>query len=218
MSATEGSASIGPYDEGYKACSCFWGTQPSSYVRKLKERLGNLSGLKVLDAGCGEGKNSVYLASFGATVKAYDISAHALTNARTNWGTPNNISWELGDVTRAPIESELYDIVVMYGLLHCLASKASIENLILRMQKSVRPGGYHVVCCFNSRSQDLSAHPGFSPCLLDHSDYLSFYSTWTILEESDSDISETHPNNNILHTHSLTRILSKKAVADGLPS
>jgi hypothetical protein len=57
----------------------------------------------------------------------------------------------------------------------------------------------------------LSAHPGFSPCLLSHADYTTAFSGWEILADSDSDLTERHPHNNIEHTHALTRLLARKA-------
>ena len=47
----------GGYDVGYRAVTGFWGTAPSSLVvRYLATH--DVAGLKVLDAGAGEGKNA----------------------------------------------------------------------------------------------------------------------------------------------------------------
>src|SRR3989441_7248933 len=45
-------------------------------------RLGDVRGLRVLDAGCGDGWLSVILAKRGATVDGFDISPRAIQCAR----------------------------------------------------------------------------------------------------------------------------------------
>ena len=85
-----------------------------------------------------------------------------------------------------------------------MATLASLQN-------ATRTGGHFALCTFNSRRQDLTAHPGFNPYLTVHSEYLSAFSTWEIIAESDSDLTERHPHNNVEHTHSLSRIVARKA-------
>ena len=72
------------------------------------------------------------------------------------------------------------------------------------------PGGFNVVCAFNARHQDLTAHPGFAPVLLPHDEYTALYTHWQLLHSTDSDLSEVHPHNGIRHTHSMTRIIARK--------
>jgi hypothetical protein len=66
------------------------------------------------------------------------------------------------------------------------------------------------MCAFNSRSQDLRAHPGFRPTLLDHASYERAFCGWNLIESSDRDLVERHPHNDIEHSHSLTRILAQR--------
>jgi 2-polyprenyl-3-methyl-5-hydroxy-6-metoxy-1,4-benzoquinol methylase len=199
-----------PYDEGYAACPCFWGREPSSLVRELRTLVPSFGGYHVLDAGCGEGKNAVYFAEQGASVRAIDFSPLALQNARAAWGSPEKVEWELGDIRRIEFEAGAYDIVVAYGVLHCLADEMEVRASVLKLQSATKAGGFNLVCSFNSRAQDLRAHPGFSPVLLAHRDYEHLYSSWKTLLSSDSDLSEVHPHNAIEHTHSMTRLLMLK--------
>ena len=200
----------GGYDEGYESCGCFWGKEPGSYVRKLTELTGGVSDRRVLDVGCGEGKNAVYMARRGARVTAIEISQAALDNAVLNWPNESNITWLLADATEIEIPTCSYDIVVMYGVLHCLPGPDQIQRLVSRLQAGTTNGGYHVLCTFNDREHDLSAHPDFDPTLLSHDDYLSLYSDWRIEVESDEDLHEVHPHNLIPHVHSMSRIIARK--------
>lgn len=204
----------GGYDDGYGSCPCFWGTEPGTFVRLLQQRVGSFSGLRILDAGCGEGKNAAFLAGGGAVVDAIDLSRLAIGNGRQQWADLANIRWQVGDIRQIDLPLQHYDVVVSYGLLHCLPSAAELRNVLMRLQGATRESGYFVLCAFNARRQDLNgAHPGFAPCLLSDADYLSAFSGWEIITHSDSDLTEIHPHNNIEHTHALTRLLARKEQA-----
>jgi tellurite methyltransferase len=200
----------GGYDIGYKSCACFWGREPGSMVKHLVHHIGNVSRLCVLDAGCGEGKNATYLAERGALVRAIDVSELALSNAERAWRNAVNVTWEQADIRSVPLQAETYDIVVAYGLANCLPCHQDVESTLAKLQSATKVGGYHVFCSFNNRAQDLSAHPGLVPCLVQHEFFLSLYSQWSILIATDDDLEEVHPHNNIKHTHSLTRLLAQK--------
>jgi tellurite methyltransferase len=199
----------GGYDSGYVKCPCFWGRTPGSLIQLLASYVPDFHGLMVLDAGCGEGKNAAFLSERGARVWAIDISEAAITNGKSAFSNKGRINWGCGDI-RTVTPAQEYDIVIAYGLLHCLPSEGDISDLVSRLQSATRRGGYNVVCALNNRQQDLSAHLDLLPTLLAHETYLEFYSGWSVLQGTDSDLTETHPHNNIEHTHSLTRILARK--------
>jgi SAM-dependent methyltransferase len=200
----------GGYDNGYRSCPCFWGRDPGSLVLKLEEVMPSFEGTLILDAGCGEGKNAAHLGSRGATVRAVDISQPAIENALREFGSIENVSWERGDLRELPLPEDGYHVVIAYGIMHCLRNQEEVSSMISKLQKATKAGGYNIVCAFNNRHQDLTAHPDFEPTLLDHIFYVDCYSDWELVFVSDSDLTESHPNNNIVHTHSMTRILARK--------
>jgi len=169
----------------------------------------DLQSMKALDAGAGEGKNAYFLAERGASVVALELSCDAIRNARKTFGASARVSWIEGDVRTAQLANASFDLVVAYGLFHCLSVPDEVEQVVGRLQEATVAGGWNVVCAFNARSQDLSAHPGFFPCLLEHSTYVQMYEGWEC-EATDSDLTEIHPHNKIEHTHSMTRIIARK--------
>jgi 2-polyprenyl-3-methyl-5-hydroxy-6-metoxy-1,4-benzoquinol methylase len=167
--------------------------------------------MQILDAGCGEGKNAVYLAGFSAFVRAIDVSPLAIRNAKMAWGNPPNVTWEIADIRTTVLPRGAYDVIVAYGLLHCLPSVDDVHLTAQRLQEATAPGGYNVICAFNNRTQDLrDAHPNLRPTLLTHDDYRLLYSPWAELAVSDSDLHESHPDRSVPHVHSLTRLLARK--------
>jgi 2-polyprenyl-3-methyl-5-hydroxy-6-metoxy-1,4-benzoquinol methylase len=179
-------------------------------VKRLLETCPEINGRRVLDAGCGEGKNAHALALAGAQVTAVDCSALALRNARAAW-PEDSIEWVEADASGVRWPARTFDIVIAYGLLHCLLNRCDIKSLVSCLQNATKCGGHHVICTFNSRRQDLGdAHRGFEPCLLSHDDYLAFYAGWSMEHASDKDLQESHPHNGIVHVHSLTRIIARK--------
>jgi 2-polyprenyl-3-methyl-5-hydroxy-6-metoxy-1,4-benzoquinol methylase len=200
----------GGYDWGYFASSCFWGTKPGSMVRHLKSFFSTMTGLRVLDMGCGEGGNAVFLSAQGAFVDAYDISTKALANGRTHWGQTRGVTWHHADITKIALEPLSYDVVVAYGLLHCLNGADSIGKVITTMKEATRIGGYNILCAFNDRFQDFEGHCETGYTVLPHNYYCQHYGTWQVVHCTDEDLVETHPPKDKLHRHAMTRLMARK--------
>ncbi len=198
----------GGYDDGYVAVRGFWGTSPGSLVREYLSKQ-RVEGLRILDVGAGEGKNAAAFARAGAKVTALECSAAAIKNGRTLF--PNErIQWVHCDALDYDFAPESYDVIVSYGLTHCLPSEMSARRLISSLQSALVPDGTFILVSFNSGSHDLSAHPGFDPLLLDHDWFVRIFNGWDLESVSDAILFETHPHNNIPHHHSLTRLAARK--------
>lgn len=201
--------SRGGYESGYLHSRCFWGSEPGTLVRRLEEISGGLDHRRVLDAGCGEGKNAAFLAARGARVFAFDISMRSLGNSLAMWPILRGLSRFAADVAALPLQLSKFDVVIAYGLLHCLASPREILDCLGLLKAHTAPHGYHVLCVFNDRYQDLRPHADLRPCLMPHSFFMDAYLSWQIEFSSDEDIEEIHPHLPIRHRHSLTRILAR---------
>lgn len=196
------------YDTGYSETEGFWGSRPAHYVQQAAQNLEKKKNVRCLDLGCGPGKNAVYLSKQGFQVEAMDSSYYAIVQAKS---LSDQVKWKIRDVRKWHAEEQIYDLVIMTGLLHCYSSVKEIEFTVSEAQKATLQGGYHVISVFNNGEQDLSGHPAnFNPILLPHDFYLNLYNGWEILASSNSILHDEHPNNNIVHKHSITRILARK--------
>lgn len=95
-----------------------------------------------LDAGCGHGAESIWLAGHGWDVTGVDFAPTALEAARSTAESLGNeiagrINFIEGDLSVWAPESEYYDLVVSL-YVHI---DGSIEDFILRLADAVKPGG-----------------------------------------------------------------------------
>ena len=112
---------------------------PSPYVA---EELADLPPGRALDAGCGHGAESLWLAGRGWQVTAVDFSVAALDQGRRTAAAlgpdvADRIDWVEGDLGLWAPEPAAYDLVV------CLYVHAagSVIELVQRLSRGVAPGG-----------------------------------------------------------------------------
>jgi 2-polyprenyl-3-methyl-5-hydroxy-6-metoxy-1,4-benzoquinol methylase len=81
-------------------------------VPQLLETVGDLSGLKVLDAGCGVGTVAIQLAERGATVTAIDVAERSIELAQETYPHPS-ITYRAHDLSHPlPEYNGTFDVVV----------------------------------------------------------------------------------------------------------
>lgn len=62
------------YEKRYNSEEYYWGVKPSFMCLKILELMPPTKPISVLDIGCGEGKDSVFLARCGYNVSAFDVT------------------------------------------------------------------------------------------------------------------------------------------------
>ncbi len=204
------------YQEEYENSACFWGKEPAKYVKYLIENLEvDINNKEILDLGAGEGKNSVYLANLGAHVTSLDSSKTALSRfcMQPHFETSkSNIKIIEKDVTKIHFKKGSFDIIIAYGLLHCLDNKDMIFQLITEIKKWTKKDGYFIGSTFTNSIPP----PHFQKYLsinsfLNKGELKTFFKDWNILMYEDDIITETHPTSNEEHEHSLSRIIAYKS-------
>jgi SAM-dependent methyltransferase len=108
----------------------------------LTEVAGNLSPGVALDAGCGHGSDTLWLAARGWQVTAVDFSATALAHARSTAeiigaDVAERINWVEGDLATWTPQPGHYDLVTCL-YVHVAGS---VEEMMDRMAAGVAPGG-----------------------------------------------------------------------------
>jgi malonyl-CoA O-methyltransferase len=108
----------------------------------VREALGEVSGLSVLDLGCGTGRHALWLANRGARVTAIDFSEGMLAEARAKPGA-DGVRFLVHDLHRPlPFEAGAFDRVVSGLVLEHLHDLAFVFGEAHRV---LAPGGHAVV-------------------------------------------------------------------------
>jgi tellurite methyltransferase len=70
------------YNKAYDNDDYYWGVEPSTMCYEVLHYLPPTRSLKLLDIGCGEGKDAVFFARCGYIVSAFDLSEAGLEKTR----------------------------------------------------------------------------------------------------------------------------------------
>ncbi len=126
-----------------------WGTEPSLFAREVSELLPPAT--RVLDLGCGEGRDSVFFAAGGFEVVGVDVSLAGLRKAeRLARERGVKVRWLHGDMARLALPGP-FDLVYSCGTIHYVPRRAR-ARLFPRLKAVTRPGGYHAHIVFTDRA------------------------------------------------------------------
>ena len=102
-------------------------------------------GMRVLDAGCGGGRNLVYLLREGFDVSAIDRDAGAVAEARrlaTAAAAPLPISqFRIEPVEACSFPDASFDAVLSSAVLHFAEDDAQFDAMVGEMWRVLKPGG-----------------------------------------------------------------------------
>ncbi|HEX7241358.1 MAG TPA: class I SAM-dependent methyltransferase [Longimicrobiaceae bacterium] len=100
----------------------------------------------VLDAGCGSGRNLVYLLRSGFDVFAVDRDAGAVERVRRLAASlaprlPAE-SFQAAEVDALPFEDGSMDVVLSSAVLHFAGDQEHFDRMLAEMWRVLRPGGF----------------------------------------------------------------------------
>ncbi len=128
---------------------------PDPFVVHFLSFLSRPRGLRLLDAGCGAGRNARYLADEGLDVSAIDISAGQVGRARA---AASRATQSIASVTALPFRTEAFDAVVCTSVLEYLPDPAAAEAAS-ELQRVLSPGGRLLVVAAAAEGSE----PGYGP-------------------------------------------------------
>ena len=116
---------------------------------------GNIAvGMTVLDAGCGFGRNLVYLLRVGCEVFALDANADGVDHVRQLAGIlapglPAE-NFRVGQIETMPFADGFADVVLCNSVLHFARDEKHFLAMVEELWRCVRPGGM-LFCRLGSR-------------------------------------------------------------------
>lgn len=195
----------------------FWETE---YLNKEKSTFGNPSkevaevvpllnrDAKILDVGCGDGRHSLYLASLGFKVDAFDISTNAIEKIDCLKKQNNlDINTYVCDVLSFDFKYK-YDLIIVHGVLQFI-EKEKQPIIIELLKKWTRENGYHIVAVFTDEEPIPEDLKEIMVGVFKNEEIKNYYKEWDIKLFESKKFNDEH-DNGIKHCHALNKIVAKK--------
>lgn len=134
------------WDETYEKTPFLYGKAPSKFIVDMLPRLQKG---KLLDVAMGEGRNAVYLAQKGFSVRGFDISDVAVTHAR-------NLAKETGvEITAERADLDLYLMGLMeYDSIVMSHFRPTVIRYYTSMISALKQGGTLLIDSLGTQDMD----------------------------------------------------------------
>jgi len=143
----------------------------------------------VLDMGCSNGRNALYLSQLGFNVTAVDHNAGAIQNLQSIIAQENitNIDPRIYDINQARLDAD-YGFIVCTVTLMFLAPDR-VEAVLADMRECTLPGGYNLIVC----AMDTPAYPCpvRFPFTMKEGQLSTLYQGWEMIK-SNEDLGTMH--------------------------
>ncbi|WP_083347084.1 class I SAM-dependent methyltransferase [Terriglobus roseus] len=116
---------------------------------------GNIApGMRVLDAGCGYGRNLVHLLREGCEIFAVDLDRDGVEHVRRlsaslGTGLPAE-NFQVAPIEQIPFPDAFADVVICNSVLHFAKDEEHFRAMLAELWRVVRPGGM-LFCRLGSR-------------------------------------------------------------------
>lgn len=183
-----------------------WGTRASPLASEATELLGRRA--RVLDLGCGEGRDSVFLAEQGHDVIGVEVALDGLRKAaRLADARGVHVDWVCAAMPDLPVRGP-FDLVYSCGAIHYVARRH--RGQFFDQLRGLTPrGGYHAHVVFTERrvyrEKDEVVHY-FAP-----QELRDAYRDWIVVRHEEGLI--PCAQDGVGHVHSVETILARRPYA-----
>lgn len=138
------------YDSLYKNTPNLFGNKPNKLLIKVAKEI--LPGKNFLDLGCGQGRDSFYMARKKFNVLAVDNSKVAISQMKKliQEEKIDNIQTVCEDIAEFAIEPKKFSVINCRAVLHFLSKKDALE-VIENIKKNILPGGFIIISAFTDK-------------------------------------------------------------------
>lgn len=198
------------YEKLYEEEDYYWGKEPADFLEHIITLKPPRHGMKILDIGCGEGKDAVYMAKKGYTVTAFDLTESGIEKTK-------RLAKEFGVRINAYIDdintfetNDRFDIIYSSGTLQYLKEN-NIRPFFEKIRKLTNPHGINYFNVFVEKPF-LAPAPDWDKeeKYWKTGDLFSWYTDWKIyyIDEKIFECSSS----NTPHFHCMDTILAEKMV------
>lgn len=204
------------FEREYGRRSPLFGATPTQVVVRLRGLLGKKA--RIVDLGCGDGRDSLYLLSAGFRVVAIDLAKNAiaaLKKSASERGWAGRLEAHVMDVGEWLPSAGSCDAVIAITLLDHLDAK-SLVRVLDRIKTAVKDGGFVALEMHSDRdpARDLQRAKGseFAVAICSvaagHSLVRPFLKGWRVLEYTDR--LELDGDHGEPHEHGFCTVLARR--------
>lgn len=177
--------------------------------KEIEDIVPCLSGdAKILDVGCGDGRNSLYLASLGFQIDAFDISQNAIDKINYLKTRKNlKINTCVCDILDFDFKYT-YDLIIVHGVLQFIEKEKQPQILKL-LKKWTTTGGYHIISLFTDEEPVPEDLKDIMIGVFKNEEIKDYYKDWRIEMFESKKFHDEHENG-IKHYHAMNKIVVQK--------
>lgn len=162
----------------------------------------------LLDVGCGEGQNALYLAGRGYEVEAFDLSQRAVDKVRRlAERRQTSLRVWAEDLCAFPFARD-YGGILSFGTLH-FVPRRQWRAFLQRAKVHTQPGGLNVIQLFTDRAPASPDIAPFAVGLAREGEPLGLYRDWEALRFSSDTFEDEHPGVP-RHVHDSNKIVARR--------
>ncbi|MBD5456126.1 MAG: methyltransferase domain-containing protein [Lachnospiraceae bacterium] len=180
--------------------------EPNVTITEFEHLINDQS--KILEAGCGEGQNAIYLAKQGHHVDAFDLSEYGIAKLKHRCELADTqVNAFVADLTAYQFMQH-YDMVICFGTLH-FVEKDEWRRFIINAKEYTNIGGIHIIQIFTDTvpaSEDIAP---FAIGLAKDEELKELYTDWEILQFKSYVFEDEHPNVP-KHLHASNKIVARR--------
>jgi tellurite methyltransferase len=196
------------YEEEYKTPDYYWGTEPNKACYQILQAMPPVRHLKLLDIGCGEGKDAVFFARNGYDVTAFDVSDAGIEKTKRLAAQAGvHVKVFKADIQDYRLDSR-FDIIFSSGVLHYIKPEFRTE-ILDNYKQFTNENGIHVLNVFVTKPFIAPAPEKEPHAYKWHSgELLAHYRDWFI-KESPEVVFDCN-SSGIPHQHAMAKLHAQK--------
>lgn len=196
------------WEEAYKNEDILaFGTEPNKSILQIEDMLKKSS--NIIDVGCGDGTNVIYMARKGFThVEGIDCSENGIKKLQKIIDNESlHINAKVADLCKFDFEKD-YELIMSFGTLH-FVNKQDWHIFIEKAKMATCIGGYNIIQIFTNQVPPSADIAPFAIGLADDGEIKEMYGDWQIIEYKSYVFEDEHPGVP-KHLHASNKIIARR--------